>query len=77
VWKLEGFGRNGPAWLPRLSPDRSRIASIDWRGAGRAGRPDYLLGVAPLVGSATEELASFFDEAGTLGTAPRSPDDAD
>jgi len=75
--KLEGFGRNGPAWLPRLSPDRTQVASILWKGRGRYGRPqrgDYLLRVAALAGGAPEELASFFGEAGTLGTAPWSPD---
>jgi TolB protein len=75
--KLEGFGSGGPAWLPRLSPDRARVASIYWKGRGRQGRPeagDYLLRVAPLAGGAGEELASFFGEPGTLGTAPWSPD---
>lgn len=75
--KLEGFGTNGPAWLPRLSPDRTQVASVYWKGRGRYGRPepgDYLLRVAPLAGGALEELASFFGEAGTLGTAPWSPD---
>lgn len=75
--KLEGFGRNGPAWLPRLSPDRSWVASVFWKGRGHYGRPgsgDYLLRAAPLAGGAPQELASFYGEAGTLGTAPWSPD---
>lgn len=75
--RLAGFGRNGPAWLPRLSPDRSRVASIFWRGQGRGGRPgpgDYLLRVAALSGDAAEELATFYGEPGALGTAPWSPD---
>jgi TolB protein len=75
--KLEGFGRSGPAWLPRLSPDRTLVASIFWKGGGHAGRPapgDYLLRVTPLAGGASEELAGFYGEPGTLGTAPWSPD---
>jgi Tol biopolymer transport system component len=75
--KLDGFGGNGPAWLPRLSPDRSRVASIFCKGRGHGDRPepgDYLLHVAPLAGGAIEELARFYGEPGTLGTAPWSPD---
>ena len=75
--KLASFGTNGPAWLPRLSPDRSLVASVFWKGRGRYGHPepgDYLLRVAPLAGGALDELASYFGEAGTLGTAPWSPD---
>lgn len=75
--KIVGFGGHGPAWLPRLSPDRSLVASIFWKGASRYGRPepgDYLLRVAPLAGGKVEELASFHGDAGTLGTAPWSPD---
>ena len=75
--KLEGFSKSGPAWLPRLSPDRSRVASIFFKGRGRMGRPDpgdYLLRAGALDGGATEELASFYGEPGTLGTAPWSPD---
>ncbi len=75
--KLEGFGHDGPAWLPRLSPDRTQVASILWKGRGRSGRPepgDYLLRVTPLAGGASEELARFYGEAGTLGTSPWSAD---
>jgi hypothetical protein len=75
--KLEGFSKSGPAWLPRLSPDRSRVASIFFKGRGRMGRPDpgdYLLRVGALDGGAPEELANFYGEPGTLGTAPWSPD---
>lgn len=75
--KLADFDENGPAWLPRLSPDRSLVASIYWKGRGRYGRPeagDYLLRVAPLAGGAADELARFYGEPGTLGTAPWSPD---
>ena len=75
--KLAGFGANGPAWLPRLSPDRSLVASVYWEGRGRSGRPepgDYLLRVAPLTGDALDVLAGFYGDAGTLGTAPWSPD---
>jgi hypothetical protein len=75
--KLAGFGKNGPAWLPRLSPDRTRVASISWKGRGRMGRPEpgnYLLHVGALDGGAPEELASFYGEPGTLGTSPWSPD---
>jgi len=75
--KLEGFGARGPAWLPRLSPDRALVASVFWQGTGRQGRPgpgDYLLRVAPLTGGAIDELASFYGDAGALGTAPWSPD---
>jgi hypothetical protein len=41
------------------------------------GRPEpgnYLLHVGALAGGPPEELASFYGEAGTLGTAPWSPD---
>jgi TolB protein len=75
--KLAAFGKNGPVWLPRLSPDRTRVASISWKGRGRLGRPEpgsYLLHVGALDGGAPEELASFYGEPGTLGTAPWSPD---
>jgi TolB protein len=75
--KLEGFGTSGPAWLPRLSPDRLRVASIYWKGRGHMGRPepgDYLLRVGALNGGTSEELARFYGEPGTLGTAPWSPD---
>jgi hypothetical protein len=75
--KLEGFGRNGPAWLPRVSPDRELVASLYWKGRGRGGRPepgDYLLRVGALAGGETRELARFYGEAGALGTAPWSPE---
>jgi hypothetical protein len=75
--KLGGFDAAGPAWLPRLSPDRTRVASIYWPRRGYPGRPtpgDYLLRVAPLAGGAPEELARYYGEAGTLGAAPWSPD---
>ena len=75
--KLEGFGHSGPAWLPRLSPDRSLVASIYGKGAGHMGRPqpgDYLLRVTPLAGGTPEVLASFYGGPGALGTAPWSPD---
>lgn len=75
--KLAAFGSSGPAWLPRFSPDRSLVASVFWKGRGRFGRPepgDYLLRVAPLTGDSLEAVASYFGDAGTLGTAPWSPD---
>jgi TolB protein len=70
-------GRNGPAWLPRLSPDRSLIAYVFWKGRGEHGRPaagDYLLRSAPFAGGAARDLARFFGDGGALGTAPWSPD---
>jgi TolB protein len=69
-------GRNG-AWLPRLSPDRSQIAYVYWKGRGEHGRPgtgDYLLRSAPFAGGAARDLARFFGDEGALGTAPWSPD---
>ena len=75
--KLEGFGRNGPAWLPRVSPDRALVASLYWKGRGRGGRPepgDYLLRVGPLEGGEPRVVAGFYGEAGAIGTAPWSPD---
>jgi TolB protein len=74
---LPESGRNGPAWLPRLSPDRSLIAYLYWRGRGEHGRPapgDYLLRSVPLAGGDARELAQFFGDGGALGTAPWSPD---
>ncbi len=74
---LPDSGRNGPAWVPRLSPDRSLIAYLYWRGKGDHGRPgpgDYLLRSNPLAGGAVRELAQFFGDGGALGTAPWSPD---
>ena len=69
-------GRNG-AWLPRLSPDRSQIAYVYWKGRGEHGRPaagDYLLRSAPLGGGTVRQLARLFGDDGVLGTAPWSPD---
>ncbi|HTU66522.1 MAG TPA: hypothetical protein VMF52_11275 [Steroidobacteraceae bacterium] len=75
--RLDGFLRNGPAWLPRISPDRVHVASVYFKGRGRDGRPeagDYLLRIAPLAGGAPVELARFYGEGGVLGAQPWSPD---
>jgi hypothetical protein len=74
---LPEAGRNGPAWLPRLSPDRSQIAYVHWKGRGERGRPaagDYLLRSAPFAGGDARDLAHFYGDGGALGTAPWSPD---
>lgn len=75
--KLEGFGKGGPAWLPRVSPDRVTVASIFFKGRGREDRPDpgdYLLRVAPLGGGEPRVLAAFYGDGAALGSAPWSPD---
>jgi hypothetical protein len=74
---LPRTGRNGPAWLLRLSPDRSLIAWLYWKGRGDHGRPapgDYLLRSSPYGGGEPRELAQFYGDGGALGAAPWSPD---
>lgn len=74
---LPKAGRKGVMWLPRLSPDRSQIAFIAWKGRGEHGRPrqgDYLLRTAPYAGGDARDLARFHGDDGVLGTAPWSPD---
>jgi hypothetical protein len=74
---LPETGRNGPAWMLRLSPDRSLIAWLYWKGRGEHGRPgigDYLLRASPHGGGEPRELAQFYGDGGALGTAPWSPD---
>lgn len=74
---LPESGRNGPAWMLRLSPDRSLIAYVYWKGRGEHGRPlpgDYLLRASPSGGGAARELAQLYGDDSVLGTAPWSPD---
>lgn len=74
---LPEAGRKWPAWLPRLSPDRSQIVYVYWKGRGDHGLPvagDYLLRSAPYGGGEARELARLYGDDGVLGTAPWSPD---
>ena len=72
-------GKDGRAWLPKLSPDGQLIAYLFGRARGDGGNPldgDYLLRAIPINTGEPRDLAQFVGGPGSFGVSPWSPDGA-
>jgi hypothetical protein len=70
-------GKDGRAWLPKLSPDGKLIAYLYGNARGAAGNPvdgDYLLRAIPVTTGDPRDLAHFVGGPGSFGVSPWSPD---
>ena len=70
-------GKDGRAWLPKMSPDGTQIAYLFGNARGEAGNPvdgDYLLRVIPATTGEARDLAQFVGGPGSFGVSPWSPD---